>query len=85
MSVTAKVTFGTCVMISVGIVAYVHYRQQEDRQKMHEGVIRDIERQHMRKTQNIILLQKQKDLTKRLKEEEEGAEGHHQLQTTKTT
>lgn len=71
MSILARFTFGGCVIVSVGIVGYVHYRQQEERQKMHEGVVRDIERQHMRKSQNFALLQNQIDLTKRLKAEQE--------------
>lgn len=69
-------------MVSVGIVGYVHYRQQEDRQKMHDGVVRDIERQHMRKTQNIVLLQQQIDLTKRLKAEQ--AASSNDMKNTET-
>lgn len=36
---------------------------------MHEGVIRDVERQQRRKIENLYLLEKQNDLTKQLKKE----------------
>lgn len=36
-------------------------------EKLHEGVIKDIERQQKRKTENIYMLQQQIDLTKQLK------------------
>lgn len=36
---------------------------------MHKGVVRDLEARHKRKTENILLLQKQIDLTKELKEQ----------------
>lgn len=36
-------------------------------EKLHEGVIRDVERQQKRKTENIFVLQQQIELTKQLK------------------
>lgn len=36
---------------------------------MHEGVLRDIERQQQRKIENIYVLEKQNELTKQLKKE----------------
>lgn len=36
---------------------------------MHEGVLKDIERQQRRKIENIYVLEKQKELTKQLKTE----------------
>lgn len=41
------------------------------REKMHEGVIKDIERQQRRKIENLYMLEKQKELTKQLKKEME--------------
>lgn len=38
------------------------------RDKLHEGVIRDVERQQRRKMENTYLLQQQIDLTKQLKQ-----------------
>lgn len=38
------------------------------REKLHEGVVRDLERQQRRKTENTYVLQQQIDLTKQLKQ-----------------
>lgn len=40
------------------------------REKLHVGVIRDTERRQRRKAENIYILEKQKDLTKKYKENE---------------
>lgn len=34
MSTAAKLTFGTCCLVSVSIIGYVHYKQQYDRYYM---------------------------------------------------
>lgn len=39
------------------------------RERMHEGVIRDTERQQRRKIENLYILEKQNELTKQLKKE----------------
>lgn len=36
---------------------------------MHEGVIKDIERQQRRKIENLYMLEKQKELTKQMQKE----------------
>lgn len=36
---------------------------------MHEGVIKDVERQQRRKIENLYVLEKQKELTNKLKKE----------------
>jgi len=33
----------------VGIIGFVHYQQQDDLNKLHEGVVKDIERQENRR------------------------------------
>lgn len=71
MSLTSKATLCLSVVATVGIVGYVHYKQSFDREKMHEGVIRDAYRQQLKKTENLYLLQQQKDLTKQLRKEAE--------------
>lgn len=40
------------------------------REKLHEGVVRDVERQQRRKMENTYVLQQQIDLTKQLKQME---------------
>jgi hypothetical protein len=41
------------------------------RDRLHDGVIRDVESQQRRKTQNLYLLQQQIDLTKQLRKSED--------------
>ncbi|EFN83763.1 protein PET117 homolog, mitochondrial-like [Harpegnathos saltator] len=69
MSIAAKVTFVSCCCVSFGIIAYVHYKQSYDRQQLHLGVVRDIERQERRKAENVYILQQQIELTKELRKE----------------
>ncbi|KYN15106.1 PREDICTED: protein PET117 homolog, mitochondrial [Trachymyrmex cornetzi] len=69
MSNASKITFGLCCMTSVGIIGYVHYRQSYDRQQLHLGVIRDIERRD-RKAENVYTLQQQAELAKELRRQE---------------
>ncbi|XP_035730013.1 protein PET117 homolog, mitochondrial-like [Vespa mandarinia] len=73
MSTLAKLTFGTCCLVSFSIIGYVHYKQQYDREQLHEGVLRDIERQQRRKIENIYNLQQQIDLTKKLRKHEDNS------------
>lgn len=49
MSTTSKIVFGVSCLASVGIIGFVHYQQQDDLNKLHEGVIKDIERQEIRR------------------------------------
>ncbi|XP_030383894.1 uncharacterized protein LOC115631319 [Scaptodrosophila lebanonensis] len=68
MSLPSKITLGAAVVISSAIIGYVHYKQSEDRLKLHEGVLRDIEQQQRRKNENIYTLQQQSDMAKQLKQ-----------------
>ncbi|XP_024873469.1 cytochrome c oxidase assembly factor-like [Temnothorax americanus] len=67
MSSASKVAFGLCCMSSVGIIGYVHYKQAYDRDQLHLGVIRDIERRERRKAENVYVLQQQAELEKELR------------------
>ncbi|KAH8392287.1 hypothetical protein KR215_005008 [Drosophila sulfurigaster] len=67
MSLPAKITLGVAIGISSAIIGYVHYKQSEDRLKLHQGVIRDVEQQQRRKHENRYTLQQQIDITKQLK------------------
>ncbi|XP_065338234.1 protein PET117 homolog, mitochondrial [Cloeon dipterum] len=67
MSATAKLTLALSIAVTGGTMFYVHYKQSYDRDKLHEGVLRDIERQQRRKVENLYTLQKQIDLTKELR------------------
>ncbi|KAI0215196.1 hypothetical protein LSAT2_032769 [Lamellibrachia satsuma] len=49
------------------MVIYVHRKQTDDKMNMREGVIKDYERQQMKKLMNVKYLQEQEDLTKVLR------------------
>jgi len=49
MSTTSKIVFGLSCFASAGIIGFVHYQQQDDLIKLHEGVVKDIERQENRR------------------------------------
>lgn len=49
MSTTSKVVFGLSCIASASIIGFVHYQQQDDLNKLHEGVVKDIERQEQRR------------------------------------
>ncbi|XP_075781873.1 protein PET117 homolog, mitochondrial [Pelodiscus sinensis] len=68
MSTASKVALGISVLLSAGTVAAVHIQQRRVRERLHEGVVRDLERQS-RKLENIRLLQEQITLTKQLEAE----------------
>uniref|UniRef100_S4RD24 PET117 cytochrome c oxidase chaperone n=1 Tax=Petromyzon marinus TaxID=7757 RepID=S4RD24_PETMA len=68
MSTVSKVTLGLAVVFTVSTVAGVHLKQQYDRQRLREGVYRDIERQE-RKAENLRRLQEQAELSRILEAE----------------
>ncbi|KAJ8940671.1 hypothetical protein NQ318_017720 [Aromia moschata] len=69
MSFLSKVVFASACTLSIGIIGYVHYKQYLDREQLHEGVLRDVERRQKRKAENLYSLQQQIDLTKELKKQ----------------
>lgn len=42
--------------------------QQSEREKLHVGVVKDIERQRRRKLENISILEQQQELTRKYQE-----------------
>lgn len=62
MSTASKVTLVSVCMISVGIISFVHWSQQDDRRRLRQGVIKDQERQE-RKRRNLEELREQQKLT----------------------
>ncbi|KAM8919618.1 protein PET117 homolog, mitochondrial [Lycaon pictus] len=70
MSRSSKAVLGLSVVLTAATVAGVHLKQRLDRQRLHDGVIRDIERQN-RKKENIRLLGEQIILTEQLEAERE--------------
>ncbi|XP_030275494.1 protein PET117 homolog, mitochondrial [Pagrus major] len=68
MSTTSKVVLGVSVVLTLSTVAAVHLKQTWDRQRLHEGVVRDLERVE-RKKENLRLLEEQRTLTRQLEED----------------
>ncbi|XP_035493631.1 protein PET117 homolog, mitochondrial [Scophthalmus maximus] len=73
MSTASKVVLGLSVVLTAGTVATVHLKQDWDRQRLHEGVVRDLQRWEKKK-ENLRRLEEQKLLTRHLKEERERRE-----------
>ncbi|XP_060919352.1 protein PET117 homolog, mitochondrial [Labrus mixtus] len=73
MSTASKVVLGVSVVLTLSTVAGVHLKQTWDRQRLHEGVVRDLERLE-RKKENLRLLEEQRSLTRQLEEERQRRE-----------
>ncbi|XP_034233938.1 protein PET117 homolog, mitochondrial [Thrips palmi] len=75
MSTTSKVVLGASCFVSFGIVLGVHYKQQMDKEKMHQGVVRDQAIQEMKRRQNVVLLDQQTVLTQMLRDQDKEMKG----------
>jgi hypothetical protein len=64
-STGSKLFFGVSVVVSVGVIAFVHYSQNRDRQRMRAGILRDLERRQ----QNAEELEYQKKLESALRQQ----------------
>ncbi|XP_012264070.1 protein PET117 homolog, mitochondrial isoform X2 [Athalia rosae] len=73
MTTASRTVLGLSCAISLGIIGTVHYQQYYDREQLHLGVVRDVERQERIKRENLFALTRQKDLTKELQREEQQA------------
>ena len=51
-------------------IYYVHWKQEDDRKQLKEGIVRDLQRQSMKQAGNIARLEEQIELTRRYKEAE---------------
>jgi len=70
-STASKLTLLVTTVGSLGIIWAVHSRQVEDRAQLHQGIIRDIERQEKKKIENQHKLVQQQELTKLYRKAEE--------------
>ncbi|KAJ8285121.1 hypothetical protein COCON_G00039710 [Conger conger] len=68
MSTTSKVVLGISLALTLATVTGVHTKQNWDRAKLREGVLRDLERQE-RKKENLRQLEEQISLTRELEAE----------------
>lgn len=73
MSFASKVVLGSSCVFALGIISYVHFKQILDREQLHQGVLKDVERRQRRKVENLYVLEKQQDLRKQLQKEQDNA------------
>ena len=75
MSTASKVTLVATVVGTLGIVWSVHKDQVDDRAKLHEGIIRDEERQAKKRENREALIAQQRleDRIRRSEKQEETA------------
>lgn len=57
------------IAFTSGIIYWVVQKQNSDLESLHEGVLRDAERQAMKKQQNVRMFQEQADLTRALQQQ----------------
>ena len=76
MSTASKVTLGATVVATLGIVWTVHKSQVDDRAKLHEGIVRDEERQAKKKENReaLIVQQRLEDRIRKSEKEETSAQ-----------
>ncbi|XP_052528343.1 protein PET117 homolog, mitochondrial [Tympanuchus pallidicinctus] len=70
MSRSSRAVLLVTALLSATTIAAVHVQQRRERERLHSGVLRDLERQNQ-KRENIRLLEEQIALTKQLTEERE--------------
>jgi len=56
-SMASKVTLAVTVTASLGVVYGVHNQQVEDRARLHEGIVRDEERQQRKREEQQRVMQ----------------------------
>ncbi|KAM4750714.1 protein PET117 homolog, mitochondrial [Anableps anableps] len=81
MSTASKVVLTVSVVLTLSTVAGVHLKQAWDRERLREGVVRDLERLQ-RKKESLRLLEEQKVLTRQLEEERRRQEAEPRPQDT---
>ncbi|EGD78353.1 hypothetical protein PTSG_12880 [Salpingoeca rosetta] len=71
------------IVFSTGMIAFVHLNQNKEREALHEGVIKDMERQE-RKRLNRIEQEQQMELRRQLELEEKRTLEQQQQQQRKS-
>ncbi|XP_028289775.1 protein PET117 homolog, mitochondrial [Gouania willdenowi] len=69
MSLRSKLVLVLSIGLTLGSVTTVHLQQARDRQRLHQGVLRDVERLQ-RREENLKLLQEQRTLEEELRRRE---------------
>jgi len=53
MSRAAKLTLGGSSLFALSTIVFVHYAQQAEKAAMHQGVVRDMEQQRLKKERQL--------------------------------
>ncbi|KAE9375518.1 hypothetical protein N431DRAFT_463600 [Stipitochalara longipes BDJ] len=53
MSRTAKLTLAGTSLFAIGTIVFVHHAQQAEKAAMHQGVVRDVEQQRLKKERQL--------------------------------
>ncbi|KAG0652916.1 hypothetical protein D0Z07_0155 [Hyphodiscus hymeniophilus] len=53
MSRAAKLTLGGSSLFALSTIVFVHYSQQAEKNAMHQGVVRDMEQQRIKKERQL--------------------------------
>ncbi|KAF2483290.1 hypothetical protein BDY17DRAFT_250058 [Neohortaea acidophila] len=53
MSTAAKLTLASTTAAALGVVVFVHYQQRADQAAMHQGVVRDMEQQRLKRERQV--------------------------------
>ncbi|KAN0112878.1 hypothetical protein V8E51_005829 [Hyaloscypha variabilis] len=53
MSRAAKLTLAGTSLFAIGTIAFVHHAQQAEKAAMHQGVVRDVEQQRLKKERQL--------------------------------
>ncbi|XP_033827057.1 protein PET117 homolog, mitochondrial [Periophthalmus magnuspinnatus] len=70
MSTASRVVLGVSVVLTLSTVTAVHVKQAWDRERLHEGVLRDLERLQ-RREENLQRLKEQRELTRVLQQDQD--------------
>lgn len=61
-SLGSKLFLVGSIVATGGIIYFVHLSQVEDRSRLHQGIVRDLERQQKKKIENLQRLNDQQEL-----------------------
>lgn len=53
MSTAAKATLGGTCLFALGTIAFVHFQQVAEQNAMHQGVVRDMEQQRVKRERQL--------------------------------
>jgi len=53
MSRAAKLTLAGTSLFAIGTIVFVHHAQQAEKAAMHQGVVRDVEQQRLKKERQL--------------------------------